>query len=84
MVRHSDSNHKAFSAFTMDEDLCQLITLQVAVFHFLSSHVLTLLKFENILLAVNNSEGNFVGVKLGDVSSLHPPILGYGFICLFF
>ena len=68
----------------MQEQFRNYPTLLIYILHLVRSNIFSLLEFENILLAVNNSEGNFVGVKLGDVSGLHPPILGDSFVCLFF
>lgn len=84
LVWHCDGNDEALSGLSMDEYLCQFVALHVCVFHFFSSDVLPLLQFEDVLLAVYQSDCFCLGVDCSHIAGLQPAIFGYGFfgLCL--
>lgn len=59
-IGNSDSNYKNFSWLTVYENLSKSLRLQISVLDFLSSYVLSLLKFKNIFLSVDDFEGSGV------------------------
>ena len=59
----------------MDENFSQFVTLHIGVFHFFSSNVFSLLKFEDVLLAVDNAEGTRFGTQCTHVTCFEPSVL---------
>lgn len=67
-------NSKALSRFSMNENLCNLISFEVDILHFLSCDVLSLLKLENIFLSINNTQSFSGCTECSNITSLQPSI----------
>lgn len=64
----------------MEEELDQEASLHVDTLHLVRSHVLSLLEFEDVFLAVDDLEGETLRDELGNIASPQPPVLSDGLL----
>ena len=60
-VWYSNNNTENFGRLSVKENFINIVRFQIKVFNFFSSDIFTLLKFENILLSINDLESSCVG-----------------------
>ena len=64
----------------MNEYLSNKVALGVNILYFFSSHVLSLLQFEDVFLAIDDGNGLGLSSHHTDVSSFKPSVLSDGFV----
>ena len=73
-VRDDNHNDKSLSWLSMQEYFCQKMAFHVNVLNLLSSHILSLLQFENIFLSVDNHDWLSLSRHKSNISCLQPSI----------
>ena len=77
-VRDCDGNDECFGGVSVDEDFSQFVSLHIDVFHLFSSHVLTLLQLEDILLSVDDAQSPGLSAHRSHITSFQPSISSDG------
>jgi hypothetical protein len=79
-IRSADGHSKSVDGCSVNENFFEEACLQVNSFYFVRSHVLALLKFEDVLYSVNYLQAE-VGNYHAYVSCLNPAFRIDGFAC---